>query len=85
MASGIIPVFSDVIGDFKDVFSSLKHIVICGKDDYTGSLEQILKIEEQGVDAIEVLNEYRGIFNTYYNRDIYITSIAEKLKEAFPQ
>ena len=85
MASGVIPIFSDVIGDFKDVFSSLKHIVISGKDDYNSSIEQIVKIEEQGVDAGEILNEYRGIFNTYYSRDAYISRIAEKLLSAFPQ
>ena len=85
MASGVIPVFSDVISDFKDVFSPLKHIVTCGKDDFNSSIEQIVKIEEQGVDAREVLNEYRGVFGTYYNRDAYITRIAEKLLSAFPQ
>ena len=82
MASGVIPVFSDVIGDFKDVFRPLNFKVACDNS-YDKIVEQIIKIENNNIDCQQILNEYRSIFNTYYNRDAYVSLIAEKLSHCF--
>jgi glycosyltransferase involved in cell wall biosynthesis len=80
MAAGIIPIFSDVIGDFKEIFKSLKHIVICKNNDSLRIVNHILEVERRPVDVKDILNEYRSVFETYYNREQYETLIADKLR-----
>ena len=82
IASGVIPIFSDVIGDFKDVFRSLKYSVACDND-YDGIIKKILEIENINIDSKDILNEYQSIFKSYYNRDAYVSSIAKRLKNHF--
>ena len=82
MASGVIPVFSDVIGDFKEVFKSLKYAVTCDNN-HDKIIEQIIEIENSQIDCQDILNEYRSIFASYYNRSAYVSTIAERLSHCF--
>ena len=78
MASGVIPIFSDVIGDFKNVFNTSNYAIACDND-HNKIIEQIIKIEHTCIDYQVVLKEYRDIFDSYYNRNMYVSLIAKKL------
>jgi glycosyltransferase involved in cell wall biosynthesis len=85
MASGVIPVLSDSIGDFREIFLPLKYIVTHDPDNPHKTVDRILEIEKQGVDAAEIKKEYRSIFQTYYNREAYVSTIADTLRTCFPE
>lgn len=74
MASGVIPVFSDVILDFKEVFSELKYVVKF--TDYFECINKIKEIEYKGIDINYMREEYQTIFNTYYNKNYYLENIS---------
>lgn len=79
MAAGVIPIFTDVIGDFKRVFRSLQYVITCDHNDPDHIIERILAIEKQKIDPDQIAGEYRSVFDSYYNRDKYVRTIAEKL------
>ena len=73
MACGVIPVFSDVIGDFKYALSEVKYkISVSSFDDCINDLKEI---ENNGVNSTEILKEYKRVFATYYSKDFYIDKI----------
>jgi glycosyltransferase involved in cell wall biosynthesis len=79
MASGIIPILSNVIGDFNDVLRPVKYVVMHNDTDYNQTINRILEIEKQGIDINFIINEYSAIFDSYYNRKAYVSAISEKL------
>lgn len=76
MACGIIPVYSNVIGDFKEVFTGMRY-----KIDVTSSMdetiERIKDIEQNDIIAEDVYNEYNKLFETYYSEKHYTPLITE--------
>ncbi|MBR4989175.1 MAG: hypothetical protein IKY85_04610 [Bacteroidaceae bacterium] len=76
MACGIIPVYSNVIGDFKEVFAGMKY-----KVDVTPSMketiERIKEIEQDVIVAEDVYCEYKKLFDTYYSEKHYTPLITE--------
>lgn len=79
LANGIIPVYSDVVGDFKDIFKNLKYIIPISED-FSG-IEKILDIERKKLDGNEVKKDFEKVFEKYYNENYYIDIISEKLKQ----
>ena len=74
MANGIIPVFTDVIGAFKQNLSRMKYsIPLTTKNE---GLEKLYEIEKRGVTAQVVFEDFKTLFNTYYSRERYIKEIA---------
>ena len=78
MGAGIIPVYSDVVSDYK------KNIT--GKSPYLISfssreecIEKIVKLEMQTIDSQDVLKSYESIFNKYWNREAYILQLMNLL------
>ena len=70
MAAGVIPVYSDVINDFRTVFRDLKYVV-----SFTGEEEafsKIKRIETSGVDSGLIKSEYETVFGSYYSVDKYV-------------
>lgn len=78
MAADVIPVYSDVVLDFKDIFSGLKYAVPFKEN--KKCLSQILDIEHSGVDIGIIENEFKHIFSTYYSEDTYIDSLCHFLQ-----
>lgn len=70
MAAGIIPVYSDVIGDFKSIFSDLTYTV--SFHTIQECLDKIINIERKGICLDKIKNEYIDIFLGYYSTDKYI-------------
>ena len=77
MAAGVIPVYSDVVLDFRDIFSGIKYVVpfMNNKE----CLSQILDIERCGVDIGIIKSEFERIFSTYYSESTYIESLCHFL------
>lgn len=79
MANGLIPIYSDVIGDFKDVFSEMDYTIALSEK-FEG-IDKIFELEKKNINASEVFKEFSGIFRDYYSEEKYIKSLYEKMKE----
>lgn len=78
MACGVIPIFSDVIGDFKNVFNDIKYKISVSSDEEC--IETITNMEKERLKGADILDEFRKIFATYYSKDNYVNNIVKFLK-----
>lgn len=77
MAAGVIPVYSNVIDDFKKVFANIKYVIPFSTDEQC--LEEIGKIENTSVDLTEMISEYTKVFSSYYSVVQYTKTLASFL------
>lgn len=82
MAAGIIPIFSNVIVDFKEQMDNFKYIVeIDDINDVERSASRILQFEQNvKVNTSEIFNEYTRMFSQYYNKNLYVCRIYDKIQ-----
>lgn len=79
MANGLIPVYSDVIGDFKEVFHGMEYTIPLSEK-FEG-VDKIYDLEKKSIKSTDVLNEFSKIFSTYYSEEKYIDSLNKKMQE----
>ena len=79
LANGIIPVFSNVIGDFKEELNGLRYAIPLGER-YEG-LEKMFELEKEEIVAKQVMSDFKTIFDRYYSKEYYVELIAKKIKE----
>lgn len=79
MANGLIPIYSDVIGDFKEIFHGMKYTIPL-TDKFEG-VEKIYEIEKTNINSSDVFDEFSKIFSTYYSEEKYINSLHKKMQE----
>lgn len=82
MASGVIPIYTDVIDSFKENLSAMQYAVPLQfvKDNANYDIEPILSLEKKMIKGADVEKEYQAIFEKFYNANYYIPRIAEKIK-----
>ena len=81
MASGVIPIISTCLVDFNSKNGSLKNIVrIDNLRNYESNALRIINFHLSQKISDKVLDEYRQVFRTYYNRTFYISSLANFFK-----
>lgn len=73
IASGIIPIFSNVIYDFRDIFNNAKYIIPFSSDDEC--LKKIQILEKSIIPIKDITKEYTDIFNCYYSSQKYIQQL----------
>ena len=78
LASGVIPVFSDVIGDFKKVLSN--NIYTIALDEEMNGAQKLYELESVEIDVEEIAASYRSVFDTYYNEEHYVDKLSNLLK-----
>ena len=75
LASGVIPIYTDVIKAFT-VFDEVKHQVKIENDTKIIEIaQQIIDFEQKKLSKLEIYQDYHSIFETYYSKDKYISSI----------
>ena len=79
LASGIIPIYTDVVGAYKEHLSGLKYAIPV--DINNKGIERIYELEKQIIKSNDVLNEYKSVFDSYYNRQHYVEEIAEVISK----
>ena len=72
MAAGVVPVYSEVVGDFKAVFGESRYAVRVEGFDV-----DIEAIERTPIDPQAVYDEYRALFDAYYNAEKYIHQLTQ--------
>lgn len=79
LASGIIPIYTDVVGAYKEHLSGLQYAIPVQTDNK--GIEKLFELEKQTIQAVDVLHEYREVFDSYYNRQKYVEQIAEVISK----
>jgi len=80
MGAGIIPVYSDVILDYKDAISKKNPMVIPFNSD-DECISKIIETESKNISGKDLFEHYAKTFNEYWNRDKYVNEMATKIKE----
>lgn len=79
LSNGIIPIYSNVIGDFQEELKDLTYAVALG----TGSdgIDRLLELEQKVVRSSDVKADFQTIFNRYYSEEYYIKLISQKISQ----
>ena len=80
MANGIIPIFSDIIGDFKEEFKEFKYLIRYENNSNT-YIQQIVNIENQNNIGNHIYSEYKQLFKNYFSKEHYKLEILEFLSK----
>lgn len=76
MASGVIPIYSDVIEAFSNL-GTLKYSIKTKNIDTESVAKKIIEFENIPIDNEDLYREYHKVFNTYYSKKTYINQIKE--------
>ena len=79
LANGIIPIYSNVIGDFRDELSGLRYSVPLGV--HAEGLDKLYAIERDDIKAADVKDDFQRAFDKYYSEEYYIDLISQKIKQ----
>ncbi len=78
LANGIIPVYSNVIGDFKEELKDLYYAVPLGSN-YEG-IEKLYELEKREIIASNVRRDFQNVFDTYYSVLNYVNIISKIIR-----
>lgn len=80
VANGLIPIYSNVIGDFKKIFKGKYIIEVPEASKVKEITKEILRAEEKKYVIEDVFNEFSLYMNVYYNKSTYIRNFKVKLE-----
>lgn len=78
MANGVIPVYSSTINSFKDLARDYKYL--CCVDNNSDVIESITQMMDTQIEPDKVYEEYKKVFDYYYNKDQYVKDLVLFLK-----
>lgn len=80
IANGVIPIFSDVIDDFKTVFKDKEYVISGDVNELDSICNKVIAMEKHMVQGGDILSEYQSVCQDYYNQKLYIERIRESVK-----
>jgi hypothetical protein len=75
LANGVIPIYSNIIDDFKNKLNGRFLIDVKGVDD---AVDKIIMFELKKITKHEILAEYGSYFNEYYSDSFYVSVLEKK-------
>ena len=79
LANAIIPIYSTVIGSFRDNLKELHYAVPVNQAD--DCIQKIIELEKENINSEDVLADYKRIFEKFYSREYYVAALAETIKQ----
>lgn len=80
LSAGIIPIFSDVISDFKDKING-NVIKLPSHHSWSEAADIIAEFDKKEISSEDIYANFNSIFQTYYSREYYL----EKIKKIFSE
>ena len=80
LSNGIIPIYSNAVKSFAEYDSKLNLGVICNLNNVEEGVENILSHMEKNITAAEIKEKCHTVFSDYYNYQMYVDKIANKIK-----
>lgn len=81
LANGVIPIFSDTIYSFRELAGKYKYLGCISNE--ANPVVQIAKLMDEKLQCDMILQAYKEIFGTYYNKEKYITEMTVFFDEIF--
>lgn len=78
MANGIIPIYSNVIGSFKESLNDINFIIPL--DQNNNGLDKLFKLNKVKINGRDVYNDYYSIFNSFFSEEYYVEELSKKMK-----
>lgn len=78
LASGIIPIYTNVIDSYRDNLSHLKYAIPL--DVCNSGIEKLFFLENCKIIGRDVFDDFKTAFVRYYNRDFYINDISKRIE-----
>lgn len=79
LSCGIIPIYTDVIGGYKENLGNMKYAIPLKPNSNEG-IDKLYKLENGPINSVEILEEYKTVFERYYNEGDYVKGIAASLR-----
>lgn len=77
LAVGLIPVISNVVGDYKPLLAKMKYkICVDNEKELDKAYRLICDMEENSIVADDIYAEYQSVFDSYYNTSYYIAEMS---------
>lgn len=80
LASGVIPIFSDCIKDFYNNTKNMKYVIPVKNTQEVPN--KLVELCNSNINPNEIIEEYNILFDSYYNRDKYISESEEWIKNS---
>ena len=77
LANGVIPIYTDVVGAYRENLSTLKYAVPLKVGN--SGIDKLYQLELHSISGDEVFEDYRKVFDRYYNREYYVNLIAKNI------
>ena len=77
LANGVMPVFSNSLYSYCDLAKKHKYMYVVTPDNAINVIETAMNTV---IKPEEVLESYKSVFDTYFNKEKYICRIIEELK-----
>ena len=78
MSVGVIPIFSNVLEDFKKVSNNMKYAISVGNIHY---VSDVLAKIDLPIEKKELIKEYSQLFSSYYGIHNHVNHISRLMKE----
>jgi len=80
LAAGVIPIVSETIHAYIPIIRQMHYCISADDEkDIDSVVDQIVKMENTTIKGSDVFNEYKQIFDYYYNTTEHITQLSEAL------
>ncbi|MBU7007220.1 hypothetical protein [Phosphitispora fastidiosa] len=77
LSCGVIPIYSSCLKDFHRVSEGMRYKILYDTDSIQNVLSGLLREE---INSMEIYEEYKNVFSTYYNVDYHIKNIIPCVK-----
>lgn len=82
LAVGLIPIISNVVGDYKPLLSKMKYkICIDNEKELNQAYQLICDMEENSILPDNIYEEFQSVFDSYYNTDYYIAEMTNTIRK----
>lgn len=80
LGNGVIPIFSSTVWAFRDLTKHSDYLCCLDKDSH--DVDKVVTFIEKTIKPESILGNYRKLFDNYYNRDKYISSMKSFLSNS---
>ncbi len=77
LSCGLIPIYSMCLVDFDEMAKKMKYC-ICAEN---GIMEKVIEWNKFSIDKESIYNEYKSIFDKYYNEEMHMERLKMQLSE----
>lgn len=78
MAAGVIPIVSNTVSFFNEILGKSDNAIIL---DGVNDVDNIVRMINKEINANYVFEDFKNLFDRFYNNDFHIANISEKIKK----